>query len=66
MSQTSSVASESKGGAAFLDMVLRQVKEAVEITNVGDDVYEVLRVPKRTLTVSIPIKMDNGDVKVFV
>ncbi len=66
MSQPSSAKNESKGGAAFLEMVLRQVKEAVEITNVGDDVYEVLRVPKRTLTVSIPVKMDNGEVKVFV
>jgi glutamate dehydrogenase/leucine dehydrogenase len=44
---------------------LKQIKKAKDILNLDEDVYEQLKFPKRILEVSIPVKMDNGKVKVF-
>jgi glutamate dehydrogenase len=41
------------------------LKEAVEIMNYPPQVYEFLKKPLRFLEVSIPVKMDNGQVKIF-
>jgi glutamate dehydrogenase len=41
------------------------LKEAVEIMNYPPQVYEFLKKPMRFLEVSIPVKMDNGQVKIF-
>ncbi len=43
----------------------KQLKEAIEILGLSDEVYEVLAVPERLIRVSIPVKMDDGTVKVF-
>jgi len=39
--------------------------EAAEILNLDPNIHEFLRKPKRTVIVSIPIKKDDGTVKVF-
>jgi len=44
---------------------LKQIKKAKDILNLDEDVYEQLKFPKRILEVSIPVKMDNGKLKVF-
>lgn len=44
---------------------LKQIKKAKDILDLDQDVYEQLKFPKRILEVSIPVKMDNGKVKVF-
>jgi glutamate dehydrogenase len=41
------------------------LKEAVEIMNFPPQVYEFLKKPMRFLEVSIPVKMDNGQVEIF-
>lgn len=44
---------------------MSQLDKAAKIMNLDKGVHEVLRQPDRVLTVSIPVKMDNGEVKVF-
>jgi glutamate dehydrogenase len=41
------------------------VREALQKLGYGDAVYEMLKEPMRVLTVRIPVRMDNGEVKVF-
>ncbi len=48
-----------------LDVALEQLKIAAEMLELDPGVHEFLKRPKRTLTVSIPIKMDKGDFQVF-
>lgn len=45
---------------------LKQLDTAARLLHLDEDMHEVLRVPKRVLTVSIPVRMDDGRVKVFV
>jgi len=49
-----------------LDIALQQLSATAEKLDLDDGVHEILRHPKRALIVSIPVKMDNGDVKVFM
>lgn len=42
-----------------------QLKSACELGDIDKNVYEILKNPQRVIEVSIPVKMDNGDVKVF-
>ena len=44
---------------------LSQLDEAARIMNLDPNVHEVLRHPKRALTVSAPVRMDDGRVRVF-
>ena len=48
-----------------LEVALEQLSIAAEILNLESEVHAVLREPKRTLTVSIPVKMDDGGIQVF-
>ncbi len=47
------------------DAALSQLDEAAQIMNLEPGVHQVLRSPKRTLTVSVPTRLDDGSVKVF-
>ncbi|MBP3340631.1 MAG: Glu/Leu/Phe/Val dehydrogenase [Alphaproteobacteria bacterium] len=42
-----------------------RVRVACERLGVGDDVYQILKNPQRMVEVSIPVKMDDGSVRVF-
>lgn len=42
-----------------------QLGNAAKIINLDKNIHEILREPKRIMTVSIPVKMDNGDTKLF-
>jgi glutamate dehydrogenase len=42
-----------------------QLKKAIDVLKMGDDIYEVLKEPKEYFEVSVPVKMDNGKVRVF-
>ncbi len=44
---------------------LRQLDEAARIINLDEGLHEYLRKPKRVLEVSLPIRMDDGRVRVF-
>ena len=45
--------------------MLSVLDQAAEKLGLAKDDYETLKYPERELTVSIPIRMDNGEVKVF-
>ena len=46
-------------------VALKQLEEAAKILNLDKGMFDVLSHPKRVLTVSIPVKMDDGSIKVF-
>ena len=52
-------------GTDLLQQVLFQFDEVAKAINLDPGIYEILRRPKRSLIVSIPIKMDDGSIKVF-
>ncbi len=47
------------------EIAQRQLDEAAEKLKLDEATHAMLRQPKRELHVSIPVKMDNGEVKVF-
>jgi glutamate dehydrogenase/leucine dehydrogenase len=47
------------------DVALKQLATAVEMLNLSPDMHKVLKHPKRTLTVSVPIKLDDETIEVF-
>ena len=49
-----------------LDIALEQLSTTAEKLDLDNWVHEILKHPKRALIVSIPVKMDDGDVKVFM
>src|SRR3989304_4833444 len=48
------------------DVALQQLSLAAEYLNLDLGIHEVLKYPKRAFIVSLPVKMDNGSVKVFL
>ena len=44
---------------------LKQLDDAAKILKLDPGVHEVLATPKKILTVAIPVKMDNGKIRVF-
>lgn len=47
------------------EVALKQLDEASKIIKLDKGLHQVLAHPKRVLTVSLPVKMDNGEVRVF-
>ncbi|MDY0235028.1 MAG: Glu/Leu/Phe/Val dehydrogenase [Gudongella sp.] len=48
-----------------LESAQKQVKDACEKLGLEPAVYELLKEPKRVIELSIPVKMDDGSIKVF-
>ena len=46
-------------------MALKQLDETAKIINFDAGIHKILSKPKRVLTVSLPIKMDDGNIEVF-
>jgi len=46
-------------------MAVQQFEAAAEKLNLSEDLREVLRQPKRELTVNFPVRLDSGRVKTF-
>ena len=44
---------------------MKQLEKAAKIMNLDKNIYEILKQPDRVLTVSVPVRMDNGEVKVL-
>ena len=44
---------------------LIQLEKAAKIMNLDKNIYEILKQPDRVLTVSVPVKMDSGEIQVF-
>lgn len=49
-----------------LESAQHQVKTAVNLLGLDTDVYEILKEPTRVLSVSIPVRMDDGRIKTFI
>ena len=43
----------------------KQLKSACDLLEIEPIVYELLKEPQRVIEITIPVKMDNGEVKVF-
>lgn len=56
---------QGKPGPNPLDIAHHQLRIAAEHLNLDSGIHEVLRQPKRALIVSLPVKMEDGTVKVF-
>jgi len=52
-------------GTNLLRSTQTVIKEALEKLGYQESMYELLKEPLRVLTVRIPVRMDNGEVKVF-
>jgi glutamate dehydrogenase/leucine dehydrogenase len=48
------------------EVALKQLDEAAKLIKLDKGLQEVLANPKRVLTVSLPIRMDNGEIQVFM
>jgi glutamate dehydrogenase len=47
------------------EMALEQLNKCARILNLDPNLHEMLKYPKRILTVFVPVRMDDGSVKVF-
>lgn len=50
---------------SLFENTLKQINEAAEIMSLDKDILTILSHPKRIIQVSLPVRMDNGEVKVF-
>lgn len=50
---------------SIFENALSQLDKAAKTMKLDSDIYEVLKVPERVLKVSIPVKMDSGEIKIF-
>jgi len=46
-------------------MALKQLEETAKVINLDEGIHKILAKPKRVLTVSLPVKMDDGRIEVF-
>ncbi len=51
--------------SSLYEETLKPLKKAAVVLNLESDIVAVLSSPERVLTVSIPVKMDDGKIKVF-
>ena len=54
-----------KQPASLFEMAQAQLDEAASILNLDSGVHAILREPMKEFHVFIPVKMDNGQTKVF-
>jgi glutamate dehydrogenase/leucine dehydrogenase len=62
---TTAKKAEDVAHTSMFDAVLARLDKAAELFGLAPEVAEILRHPKREVKVSLPIKMDDGSVKVF-
>lgn len=53
-----------KKASLFADASQR-LENALQYVSISEDAIERLRYPKASLSVSIPVRMDNGSLKIF-
>jgi glutamate dehydrogenase (NAD(P)+) len=52
-------------GQKFLDDVISRIDDAAKKLNIDRSIHKTLRTPRRSLMVTFPVKMDNGEVEIF-
>jgi len=55
----------SNGATSSLEAAIRQLEITAEMLNLEPGICEILKKPKRSLIVSVPIRRDNGEINVF-
>jgi glutamate dehydrogenase/leucine dehydrogenase len=50
---------------SLFENTLKQINEAAEIMNLDKDIITILSHPKRIMQVSMPVRMDSGEMRVF-
>ena len=55
----------SNGNISPLEVAIQQVDIAAEMLNLESGICEVLKKPKRSVIVAVPIRRDNGEINVF-
>ncbi len=50
---------------SLFEDALKRVDEAAKKLNLDENIYKILRKPKKQVIVSIPVEMDDGTIKVF-
>ncbi|HNQ13407.1 MAG TPA: Glu/Leu/Phe/Val dehydrogenase [Bacteroidia bacterium] len=63
--QKKSSAKSSKETTNPFELMIQRFDVAADIIDLDDDIYEILKKPAKQIHVSLPIRMDNGSVKVF-
>jgi len=53
------------GNSTVYENVLTQLDNAAEVLDLDEQIRELLQEPMRTLSVSIPVKLDDGNIHVF-
>ncbi|MBE3597390.1 MAG: Glu/Leu/Phe/Val dehydrogenase [Limnochordaceae bacterium] len=48
-----------------LEMALEQLEKAAALAGIDEGLVKILKTPKRSLTVSVPVRMDDGRIEVF-
>ena len=48
-----------------LESMMSRFDKAAELLGISDEMYNILKVPRRQVVVGLPVTMDNGKVKVF-
>jgi glutamate dehydrogenase (NAD(P)+) len=52
-------------GQKFLDDVIGRIDDAAKKLNLERSIHKTLRTPRRSLMVTFPVKMDNGEAEIF-
>jgi len=47
------------------EMALAQLDKCAKIMNLDPNIHEILKYPKRVLSVFIPVRMDDGAIRIF-
>ncbi len=53
------------GSEDAFKIATEQLEKAAKHADINADILEILKKPKRVITVSVPVRMDNGKIKVF-
>lgn len=53
------------GNRSLFEDASRRLERALKYVSMSDDAIEYLKYPKSSLTVSIPVRLDNGSLKIF-
>jgi len=56
---------KAKAGSTFLDNVLDTLRRGVELGGFSEGLYKILSRPERVISVSIPVKMDDGRLEIY-
>ncbi len=56
---------EARTQRSFFDQYLEKLRHVAEIIDLAPEAVEILSKPKRTIIVSLPLKMDNGKTRMF-